>query len=132
MLYSEVILLTFASHLLGQNKSNGHVQFHQVRMSHSPMCSGMGREWGTLVSLSNVPEFASISFFRAKPVFFLYLLKIALNINGILCFYCNQYSYNKVHCNLLQNGIWWGVVLAWILSKGWGILSPENVRRTLL
>lgn len=57
------------------------------------------------MSLSNVPEFASISFFRAKPVFFLfYLLKIALNINGILCFYCNQYSYNKVHCNLLQMG----------------------------
>lgn len=47
-------------------------------------------------------------FFRAKPVFFLYLLKIALNINAILCLYCNQYSYNKVHCNLLQNGIWWG------------------------
>lgn len=83
------------------------------------MCSGMGREWGTLVGPSNVPEFDSISFFRAKPVFFLYLLKIALNINAILCLYCNQYSYNKVHCNLLQNGIWWGVVLAWILSKGW-------------
>ena len=71
------------------------------------------------MSPSNVPEFDSISFIRAKPVFFLYLLKIALNINAILCLYWNQYSYNKVHCNLLQNGIWWGVVLAWILSKGW-------------
>ena len=63
MLYSEVMRFTSASHLLGQNKSSDHVQFHQVRMSHSPMYSEMGREWRTLVSPGNVPEFDSISFF---------------------------------------------------------------------
>lgn len=87
---SEVMHVTSTLHFIGPKKSNGHVQFHQVGESLSPICPGRGRKWEILVSPHNVPGSYVVAcknvlqhFFR-ENYFFLQLMNISLSINGTL------------------------------------------------